>query len=151
MQIAAQVIFFNYKMMDSRGVLIEASQKEPLSIISGKSHTFKPIENAALKMKKGESKRIPVRSKDAFGDYNEDLVLQVPKSKFESSPKIGDTFEMELEDGSIIKMKMADEKDDVCILDGNHSLAGIDLLFEIEIISRREATAHEIKTGKIKN
>jgi len=149
MQEEGQVVWFNFKMMDSKGTLIESSMDEPISIISGKNHIFKPVENAVVKMSEGDTKRIPVRSNEAFGDYNEDLVYQIPTSKFENVPKVGDSFEMEIEDGTVINMNMVDEKNGVCILDGNHTLAGVDLLFEIEVVKRRLANAQEIKTGKV--
>ena len=143
------VFTFNFKMMDSKGQTIESTQRSPLSVIEGKQQVFGALERALLKLKPGDRKRIAINSKDAFGEYNTDLVVQVPQSKFNELPRIGDVFNMDGDNGSPIKMTVVDEKHGLFILDGNHYLAGVDLLFEIDFIKQRPATSEERRTGKV--
>lgn len=143
------VFTFHFKMMDSKGRLIESSEEAPISIIEGKYQVFASLEKALLKLRPGDRKRVAINSKDAFGEYDTDLVVQVPQSKFADVPSIGDEFDMDDDGGSTIKMRMVDEKHGLCILDGNHQLAGVDLLFEVQILKRRPATSKEMRTGKI--
>ena len=42
-----------------------------------------------------------------------------------------------------------EKTDEHVIVDGNHPLAGIDLMFDVEIIDVREATADEIAHGHV--
>lgn len=146
---SSDVFTFHFKMMDSRGRLIESSQEEPISIVEGKHQIFDFLEKALLKLKPGDQKRVAINSKDAFGGYDTNLVVQIPQSRFGDIPNIGDVFDMDDDGGSVIKMKIVDEKNGLFILDGNHQLAGVDLLFEIEVLKRRPATLKEIRTGKI--
>ncbi|MCB0392120.1 MAG: FKBP-type peptidyl-prolyl cis-trans isomerase [Bdellovibrionales bacterium] len=139
---------FHYKMMDSKGILIKETRDKPLKIIEGKRQIFKPLESSLLNLNPGEIKRITVKCKEAFGEYNSNLLMQVPESEFQQRPKIGDLFNIESENGKLIKMRVADEKNGIYILDGNHQLAGVDLLFEIKLIERRTATPIEIKSEK---
>ena len=37
---------------------------------------------------------------------------------------------------------------DQVMLDANHSMAGVDLSFEVEVLQERPATADELKQGK---
>lgn len=143
------VFTFNFKMMDSKGQIIESTQKSPLSVIEGKQQVFEALEKALLKLKPGDRKRIAINSKDAFGEYNTDLVVQVPQSNFNELPRIGDVFNMDGDNGSPIEMTVVDEKNGLFILDGNHYLAGVDLLIEIDFLKQRPATSQERRTGNV--
>ena len=150
MSFEQDVIFFKYKMMDSKGNLLDSSDDKPVAIIRGKNQVFDRVENAISNLSIGETKRVAVQCNEAYGEYNPELVLQVPRSKMRGNLTIGSNYEVESDDGTSINMTLVDEKNDIFILDGNHTFAGIDLLFQVEVVKRRMATTHEKKTGNIK-
>ena len=145
MPLEQDVIFFKYEMMDSKGNLLDSSDGKPVAIVKGKNQVFNRVENAISNLSVGEIKRIAVKSNEAYGKYNPELVLQVPRSKMKGDLTIGTNYEVEREDGNLINMTLVDEKNDIFILDGNHAFAGVDLLFQVEVTKKREATAHEKK------
>jgi FKBP-type peptidyl-prolyl cis-trans isomerase SlyD len=64
----------------------------------------------------------------------------------EGELKLGDQFQTGPDRADPIVTVAGIEGDEV-LLDGNHPLAGVDLTFEVEIVSAREATAEEISHG----
>ena len=149
MQTTTEVITFNYQMMDSKGTIIESNQGRPVSIIQGRDEIFHPVEKAIAHMKEGTKRKVAVRSNEAYGPHRDELVVQVPQSELKSQPKLGEVYELKLDDGSKVEMKIVDDKNGVYTLDGNHPLAGVDLLFNLDIVRRRPATSSEIQSGKI--
>lgn len=136
-------------MMDSKGTILRSNHGKPVSIIQGKSQIFHSLEKAINEMKQGTKRKIAVPHNEAYGPYRENLVVKIPKSDLKTKPAVGEICELKLDDGSKINMKIIDDKNESYILDGNHPLAGIDLIFNLDIIDRRRATPTEIKTGKI--
>jgi FKBP-type peptidyl-prolyl cis-trans isomerase SlyD len=49
--------------------------------------------------------------------------------------------------GNIIPIKVVDFNDQEVVIDANHPLAGKDLVFEVEVVSVRDATPEEIAHG----
>ena len=146
-----EVISFKYNIKDNRGHTIESTKGLPISIVQGKGQFVETVEKALTDLKPGDVMTLDVKKEEAFGDYDESLVVQVPKSKFHGDPKIGDRYRVKVHDGSSRDMVLADYKSDVFILDGNHPLAGLDLTFEVELVNRRPASEDEVSTGVVSN
>ncbi len=87
-------------------------------------------------MQPGERKRITVEPEDGFGLYDEDLVLEVPKSGLPSDLQlqIGIDFEMEDDEGNILPAVVIEILDDSILIDANAPLAGKRVIYEIELI-----------------
>ncbi|MCP4266875.1 MAG: hypothetical protein GY777_15120 [Candidatus Brocadiaceae bacterium] len=78
-----------------------------------------------------EEKNVTVYSKDAYGKRNEDLVMKFVRSDLPRSfePEVGRVVKIQNVPGTIIKI---DEEN--VYLDGNHPLAGKDVVFYIRIV-----------------
>jgi len=89
-----------------------------------------------LVWKKGEEKEVTIPSSEAYGEYNEDMKKDLPKSELppEQEPKAGMTLVMTTPEGHQVPIKIAEVKDDVVVLDMNHPLAGKKLIFKIKIL-----------------
>lgn len=119
-----------------------------MSIVEGKDQVFSALEKGMKSLLPGDKKLIVVECNDAFGAYDDSLLVKIPESELSDNPQIGDFYNMALEDGSKIRMKVQAKRKEHYLLDGNHPLAGFDLLFEVTIKDRRKASSSEIKTGK---
>lgn len=150
MEETKKVIYFNYSVKDSFGNPIDTSSGKTVSILEGAKQTFPVIESAMLVAPLKEKQTIPVKSIDAYGEYKNSLLTQVSGSKFKKKPNIGSSFKVKLPGDKIVVMTVVDKKDDIYILDGNHPLAGTDLVFEIEVIRRRPAQEFEIQSGQVR-
>jgi peptidylprolyl isomerase len=109
---------------------------EPAEFTLGNNSLIAGFENALLGMKVGEKKTVNIPSDLAYGPYIEDLVIEVPFDLLggASVPEVGQRFQQELEDGTIIVAFVTEVRKDSVILDANYPLAGKDLIYEIELL-----------------
>jgi len=61
---------------------------EPLEFTIGAGQMIKGFDNAALGMKEGEEKTVHLEAKDAYGERRADLILQVPRTNFDSNATV---------------------------------------------------------------
>jgi FKBP-type peptidyl-prolyl cis-trans isomerase SlyD len=148
-------VSFHYKAVDKDGNELDSSfDGEPLNYVEGAEEILPALEKGLLDCKQGEKRSIEVGFDEAYGDWEEDLVLQIPREnwKQEKFPEMGDEYEMELPEEGIHNFRVIGLNETHVFLDGNHPLAGIDLTFEVEVETVREARpeelAHIIDLGK---
>ncbi|MDD5406763.1 MAG: peptidylprolyl isomerase [Sulfurovaceae bacterium] len=122
----------------------------PLEFITGKGHIIPGLENALVGMKIGEKGDILVKAAEAYGEINPEAMQVLPRDQFEGIDlKEGMTLYGQGEHGQTVQVIVKSFNDDEVTLDFNHPLAGKDLLFTIEVIDAREATAEEAMTGQL--
>lgn len=145
---AKQVISFHYRLTDSKGKEVDSSMDaEPLAFLEGSGQIIPGLEVTLLTLAVGEKKTVNVPYLEAYGAYDQSLVVQVPRDKFSvQEVKVGDMFQVQNGDHHQVVM-VVEIKDGVVTIDANHPLAGQDLTFDVEITNRRDATADEILHG----
>jgi len=144
------VITFHYTLKNSKGTQIESSKNaEPMRALAGMGQIIPALEAEMSTMKKGDKKTVALDAKDAYGEFDESLIVNVPRSELPDNSKIkeGTQFQSELPDGrhqvfTVTKMTTSD-----VTMDGNHPLAGQDLVFDVEIVEIRDATEEELQHG----
>lgn len=143
-----RVFSFHYALRDTTGAEIDSSAGgDPLSFIEGSGQIIPGLERALLLLSVGDKREIPVPSKDAYGTRDDKRVFQVEKSKIPNQKvAVGDMFRGD-EDMPVLTVVTV--TDSHVTLDGNHPLAGKDLIFKIEITSIREATKQEMDHGHV--
>lgn len=133
------------------GVLVdEATNEAPLPYLHGANNLITGLETALENKVVGDILDIEVASADAYGDFNDALVQNVPKDVFAGTDEleIGMRFLADTDHGPVPVVITAVDGDTVTV-DGNHTLAGQDLKFHVEIIDIREATEEELKHGHV--
>ena len=85
-------------------------------------------------MKKGESKAFTIPSAEAYGNHRKELVFNVPKDKVPEGSKVGQFLQTQDESGQMFSLTIVELKDKDALLDGNHPLAGKDLIFEVTVV-----------------
>ncbi len=110
--------------------------QEPLEFVVGAGEVIAGFEEAVVGMNPGETKTATINADEAYGDYDEDLVLEVERDQFppEITPEIGQRLQLHQEDGEVFGAVVTAFDDDSVTLDANHPLAGQDLTFEIELV-----------------
>jgi FKBP-type peptidyl-prolyl cis-trans isomerase SlyD len=98
-------------------------------------------------LKKGQKKKISVDADQAYGFYNQDLVVEVARSKFDGGQelRIGHQVMANFahEDEPRVYRVVGTTKSKVTV-DGNHPLAGQDLVFDVEVTSSRLENEEEL-------
>ena len=147
------VIAFRYELREQNSdVVIDSNmdQQNPLEFITGRSQIITGLEKELINLEVGESKEIAVTAQDAYGDYNEEHIEEVPKVQFEGiNLSVGLNLYAKTEDGRSIPAIVKAFNDEVVTMDYNHPLAGKDLVFKVDITSVREASSTEKESGKI--
>ncbi|MBI3228679.1 MAG: peptidylprolyl isomerase [Burkholderiales bacterium] len=142
------VVTVHYKLSDAQGNLIEEGQQPMVYLHGGYENTLPKIEEALDGQEAGYKTTIQIEPEDAFGEYDAELVKVEPRNRLPTPLEVGMQFEGmpeggEEDDDAVI-FTVTDIADDKVVLDGNHPLAGIALVFDLNVESVRAATAEEI-------
>lgn len=127
----------NYKGTLTDGTQFDSTHgKEPLEFTLGENQVIPGFENGIIGMKEGENKKVEIPVDQAYGEVNNDLYLEVPRSEFPAdiTPEAGMPIEVKNNQGQVIVTNIASVQEDTVVLDANHPLAGRDLIFEIELV-----------------
>lgn len=128
----------HYKGTLTDGSLFDSSEgKEPLEFTVGEQMVIYGFDNGVLDMQVGDKKTLNIPCLEAYGEMNTELMIEIPKS--ELPEELGEVTEgMQLnmvnQDGYELPVEVIEIKEDAIVLDGNHPLAGQDLIFEVELV-----------------
>ncbi len=114
----------------------EDEETGPFAFTIGEEEVIPGLEQAMIGMAPGETKTVTLTAEEAYGPYDDELVMEVPRSEFPDSihPEVGQTLELTGEDGDEFLVTVSEVNDEVVLLDANHPLAGKDLTYEIELV-----------------
>lgn len=118
------------------GKMFDSSEgKDPIEFKVGDGLVIKGFDKGVEGMKQGEEKEIHIECKDAYGEPNEELKKEVPKSSFPDNVelKIGMVLVVQGPNGQQMPVRVVDIKGDKVTVDFNHPLAGKDLNFKVKV------------------
>ena len=109
---------------------------KPLKFILGKQEVIQGFDEAVEGMYRGESKTVTIPCEKAYGECKEELYEKVEKSLFDGKVVLqeGGQLEVTNHDGSKFYVMVRSIEEEYVFLDGNHPLAGKDLVFDIELL-----------------
>ena len=109
--------------------------KDPLQFEVGSGQIIPGFENAIMGKQIGEKVTVQVPADQAYGQIREDLYVEVPMDKMPGEVEVGQLLQADSGDGQVVQVIVKEVKEDTIVIDGNHPLAGQDLVFEIEVVS----------------
>jgi FKBP-type peptidyl-prolyl cis-trans isomerase 2 len=111
---------------------------EPLEFTLGGGQVIAGFDKGVSGMNIGEKKTIRIAPNDAYGEYDDALVLQVPREELPAlNYELGTELVMQQPSGRSIPVIVIDANDEAIVLDANHPLAGEALTFELELVAIR--------------
>ena len=121
----------------------------PIQFLYGRGNIIPGLENELEGMTLGEEREVFVQAKDAYGEYDPELEIEVSLSSFPEDFEIelGRPMRIQNEDGRIITGVAVAINNEAVKLNLNHPLAGKDLLFKTKVKDLRPATDEEIARG----
>ena len=153
MQVAKNtVVTLDYSVTDPDGELVDAGEEPLVYLHGGYDDIFPMIEEAVQGKKIGESVVVKMQPDDAFGEYDPELIQVESRKGFPSELQVGMQFEGVPdggEDDDIMIYRVTEIADDKVVLDGNHPLAGMALVFTCTVTALRPASTEEIEHGHI--
>lgn len=118
-------------------VFDSSASRDPLDFTLGSGQVIPGFEEAVLGMAIGDKKTVTIPSQKAYGEKNEDMVIEVPKNQVppDLDPEVGQKLQMGGPNGELIVVTVVEVNDEVVTLDANPPLAGKDLTFELELVA----------------
>ncbi len=146
-----KVVSIEYTLKDNQGNVLDTSNgRAPLSYLHGAGNIIPGLEKALDGKSPGETLEVLVPPKDAYGERNAALVMDVPREQFpeETPPQVGQQFQVETPEGARV-VTVAKVDDAQVTIDANHPLAGRPLNFDVTVTDVRNATSEELQCGQV--
>jgi FKBP-type peptidyl-prolyl cis-trans isomerase SlyD len=135
-------VAMRYRLFDGSGELVESSEDgELMEYVHGEDALAPALEAALLGKAAGDSVRISLPPEEAFGAYDPELLITVPRKEipeeFELVP--GEYLPVSLEEAAEdladeeIEFRIVEVRESEVVLDANHPLAGETVTFELEV------------------
>lgn len=141
----SQVISFNCLLKNKTGQLISSTyNREVLTTVDDQKAMLLGLAKGLQNLKKGEKRNISILAQDAYGFYDPQKIILYPVKKLPRDIRAGQSISIVGKSGNVRTYKIVQFHNDMVSLDGNHPLAGQDLIFEIEALEVREATREEV-------
>jgi len=138
-----------YKVTDRRSGHVLTRVEFPLGYIHGHNEILAPSVHMALQGKSaGDVIEVAIDGNQIFGPRDESLVFtdhieNVP----EEYRKVGTSILMESDKGQTRSFLVTQVDDEKLTVDGNNPLCGREVVFTLEILTVRDATVEETRTG----
>lgn len=130
--------------------------EDPFYFLFGASDLPPKFEELLVGKASGESFSFVLPVADAYGELDEELIVNLPKAQFsgengftEDMLKEGNFLPLMDEDGYPMQAKILKDLGEEILLDFNHPLVGFDLHFDGNIEEVREATKDELAHGHV--
>lgn len=136
---------------EERELMERATAQQPLEFIFGTNSMLEAFENQLRGLSQGDKFSFRLTPEEAYGDYDDTKVIELPKNIFEIDGKIdgevlfeGNTLPMMDSSGNRLMGSVVSIGDEVVTMDFNHPLAGEIMHFEGSVMGVREASVEEI-------
>jgi FKBP-type peptidyl-prolyl cis-trans isomerase SlyD len=129
----------------------QATAERPMEFIFGTNSMLEAFEKQLEGLRKGDTFSFQLTPEEAYGDYDDSKIVELPKHIFEIDGKIddqvlfeGNTVPMMDSSGNRLSGSVVSIAEDVVTMDFNHPLAGETMHFEGAVTGVRDASAEEI-------
>lgn len=139
-QIGSEVTIHITGRLADGTLIISTQDAEPYTFVVGDEAVLPGITQALIGMRPGESKEITLTPENAFGQWREDLIIQVPRSELVTDEELQPGMGLKIRDasGATFNFLVVEVTPEVVTLDGNHPLAGQTVHFKLDLIGIRD-------------
>ena len=131
----------------------QRTEDEPFIFITGIGNVLPPFEKHVDGLQAGDSVDFTIQPKDAFGEYDEQRVIELPVNSFlNEEGKLDERFFFE---GNVVPMSdgqggeylatILQIGEEYVLVDLNHPRAGASMRFEGKVLEHRPATEEEVR------
>jgi hypothetical protein len=107
--------------------------RAPFQFQVGSSEVIPGFEGGLIGKSIGDKVTVQISVEDAYGQVREDLIVNVAKTQLPGEVEVGQTLQAANE-GQMFNVVVKEIHQDHVVIDGNHPLAGKDLIFDIEVM-----------------
>lgn len=129
-------VHYTGKLADGQVFDSSVERGEPIEFTMGQGQLIPGFEKGLIDMKVNEKKTVNIAKEEAYGEPREELIQEVQKSQLpeEIKPEVGMGLVSKSPDGQEMNLVVKDVKEETIVVDGNHPLAGKDLVFDLEVV-----------------
>lgn len=129
------VVNVNYTGKLTDGSVFDTSEgKGLLRFEVGTNQIIPGFENALIGKNVGDKLTVNIQPEEGYGPVMEDLFVKIEKDRMPEGVEVGQALQASNEDG-ISNVIVTEVNDDYVLIDGNHPLAGKEIIFDIEVVS----------------
>lgn len=144
------VVTLNYRVTNPAGKVLDEGAAPLVYLHGGYNGIFSKLEEALEGRETGQSVKVNLLPEDAFGLYEQELVLEEARTDFPDQLTVGMQFELMNAEGDEETLYTVTGFDaEKVVLDGNHPLAGEPLVFNCTVAGVRPASAAEVKRRQV--
>ena len=129
----------------------KATEQQPLSFVYGVGMMLPKFEENLFGMQVGDKFDFVINTEDAYGEYDDDSVLDLDRAIFEIDGKLdeemifeGNVVPLMDNEGNRVNAQVVTVTDTHVTVDLNHPLAGENLHFKGSVLEVREASEKEL-------
>ena len=124
------------------GTLTDGSQfdssvgRNPLEFTVGAGQMIAGFDAGVLGMVVGDKKTLQIDPDNGYGQSNPEAIIEFPKTNVPEGMEleVGMQLNLQNEYGQPVPVVIIELREDLVVMDANHSLAGKDLIFEVEVV-----------------
>ncbi len=130
-------VTLHYRGTLDNGEEFDSSEgREPLEFVLGAGDMIPGFEKAVAGMEVGQEKTVTLEPEDAYGRYEDALVIEGPRNSFpDGELQVGQSFTIHLRSGEEAVGRVVRIQDQTVAMDFNHPLAGKRLTFHLRVVS----------------
>lgn len=139
-------VAIDYRLSLDSGEMVDSSPEgQPLGFVTGMGRILPGLEAALMGKAAGESAQVTLEPGEGYGEINEDLLRDVPKSQFPKDVdiEVGMTFTADSPRGPVPLTVAKIGEEDITV-DLNHPMAGKRLHFDVKVAEVREPLPEEL-------
>jgi FKBP-type peptidyl-prolyl cis-trans isomerase SlyD len=145
------VVSMEYTLHVDNEEIDSSKGQDPLQFLVGHGNIISGLEREMMGMKVGESKEVVVEPSDAYGEFDEDAFMEVPRDAFPQDIPVEEGAELTVRDDTDQPRYARIEaiNGENVTLNFNHPLAGDELHFNVKVVGLREPTSEELEHGHV--
>jgi len=129
-----RLVTLDYEINDTSGNLVdESASSGPMRFIFGTGTALPAIEQAVAGLEPGASVTNTVQARDSFGERDESRIIEAPRGQLPPDVTVGAVVTAQDAQGRQFPLTVLRLDEETAQLDGNHPLAGKDLVFRLTV------------------
>ena len=146
------VVSLEYTVHLADGTLLDSTGDcGPLAVMIGSGQLFPALEDRIGGMRAGETRELTIPAADAYGEWREELVRRLPRSRLppDLALEVGHEYRLKSPDGKLLRFRLLRVYEDEVEADFNRPQAGQDLRVVVTVVAVRAPTPEEERRGRM--
>jgi FKBP-type peptidyl-prolyl cis-trans isomerase SlyD len=143
------VVTLKYHVSDKEGQVIDAGAQPIVYLHGRQTDIFPKLEQALEGKTVGDEVELTLEPEDAFGHYDENMTRVESLDVLPPGCEVGTEIQGNSEDGHQAIFVVVKIENGLALIDANHPLAGVSIVFKCSVLSVRPASAEELDHGHV--